>query len=137
MQNNRKTHLIKPILEKIFFLATLVSILFISVQGQPTINLFEKDDYIVFSNNTHYFILNDENAVEQVTKTNYYIDLSKEYPNVILFVDDKRSHYIYIYLGFNEGTHTTRKAFVRVSSDARVQYSEIPPAVESDWVNMQ
>jgi len=124
-------------MKKIFFITTLASTLFIGAQGQATISLFEKNDSIVSNNDTHNFILNDENAVEQITKTNYYKDLSKEYPNVILFVDDKRNNYIYIYLGFDEGTHATRKAFVRVDSDGTVQYSEIPPGQESDWVNMQ
>ena len=124
-------------MKKIFFVTILVSIVFINADGQSTISLFEKDESIVSNNNPHNFILNEENAVEQVLKTNYYKDLSKEYSNIRMFVQDKNNQYIYIYLGFNEGTHTTRKSFVRVSLDGTVQYSEIPPADESDWVNMR
>ena len=124
-------------MKKIFLVTILASTIFISAHGQSTIGLLEKNESIVSNNNTHNFILNEENAVEQVSKTNYYKDLSKEYPNVILFALDKNSQYINIYLGFNEGTHTTRKAFVRVSSAGTVEYSEIPPAVESDWANIQ
>jgi hypothetical protein len=53
-----------------------------------------------------------------------------------MFVENKESQYIYIYLGFDEGSHTTRNAFVRVSSGGVIQYSEIPPEDESDWKDM-
>ena len=127
----------EDLLKKVFFTTILVNTVFICAQGQSATDLLEKGKTTISNKNTHNFILNEENAVEQVSKTNYVKDLSKEYPNVIMFVQDKDSQYINIYLGFNEDTHTTRKAFVRVSSDGTVQYSEIPPAYESDWVNMQ
>ena len=108
-----------------------------SVCGQSSINISEKNEKVVSNNNKHKFILNEENAIDQVAETDYYKELTKKYPNVIIFVQDKDSHYFDIYLGFDEGTHTTRKAFVRVSPKGTVQYSEMPPAIESDWVNMK
>lgn len=73
-------------------------------------------------------------AVNAVTKTSLYKDLVTKYPNTILFVEDQDSNYVYLYLGFDEKTHTTRYAFARVSSHGVVQYTTTPPENDNDWI---
>ena len=83
------------------------------------------------------FILNDNTAIVQLDNRSYYKQLQNKYSNIISFIEDKDNDYVYIYLGFDESSHTTRHAFVRVNHNGIVYFRTIAPAEESDWKIMQ
>ena len=78
------------------------------------------------------FILTEESALEKASQLSYVQSLTKKYPNVIIHIDEgvKSKEYIYIYLGFNEKTHTTRDSSIRVGLDGKV---EINKPSEDKW----
>ena len=88
-------------------------------------------------NKDSVFSLNEDSALKLVMDKKYYKSLKKKYPNTILYVEDKEDQFIYLYLGFNEGTYNTRNAFVRVNNKGKVKYSNIAPGDEEDWELMQ
>jgi len=80
-----------------------------------------------------YFEFTEKNAVKQVKNTGYFQRLKQTYKNLILFIEEKSENYIYLYLGFDEGGHTTRHAFVRVDLLGAVEYTPTPPEDENSW----
>ena len=78
------------------------------------------------------FRLTDESAIAKVSQTSYVKALNKKYSNIIMYVDrDMRVEgYIYIYLGFDEKTHTTRNSMIRVDLEGKVE-SKKPS--ENSW----
>lgn len=69
-------------------------------------------------------------------KRKLYKDLKQKYNNLILMEEDQDDNFDYFYLGFDEGTYTTRHSFVRVRENS-VEYTSIPPSDESDWKTME
>ena len=81
------------------------------------------------------FVLSDDSALRSVAATKLVIALKKKYPNTIFFIEDGSSENDrMIYLGFDEGTHTTRHSFLRVDDHGVVYENKDLTFDEIKWV---
>jgi hypothetical protein len=68
-----------------------------------------------------------------VWQTEHVQALSRQYTNVIMFVEGDDEAGVHVYLGFDEGTHTTRHAALLVKADGSVWQQVTRPDYELDW----
>ena len=85
------------------------------------------------------FHLTDDTAMAQLMSTNHVAQLQRNIPtrHLICMVDDNTPEEIRFYLGDDEGTHTTRIGFYRVTSDGRVWLNADPTALEDRWTTIK
>ena len=124
--------------------------LIVYVCGEPSVeceaqNKYEnylhppQDTSLIENAKLSTFKLNKNTATDKVLNLSYYQSLKAKYPNIIMFIENQDNiddKHIYIYLGFDEKTHTTRHAFVRVDSNGTVEYSKLAPTSKKDWKKM-
>ena len=67
-------------------------------------------------------------------KTQYVIQLDKSYENVIVYVESEASDERQLYVGFDEGTHTTRHSLFRVDSNGKVYRNGDLELAEDKWI---
>ena len=73
-------------------------------------------------------------ALARVRQTDLAQALSREYPNAMMFVEASDAEGIHVYLGFDEGTHTTRHSALLVRPDQTVWKEITRPDYELQWV---
>lgn len=81
------------------------------------------------------FVLSDDTALKVAIDTKYVINLTKKYPNTKIFIEEGNSKIDrYVYIGFDEGTHTTRYASLRVDAQGVVYKNSDPTLLTEKWV---
>ncbi len=79
------------------------------------------------------FTLSDTSALEAASSTKFVMDLVARYPNTILMIEGKTATERSIYLGFDEGTHTTRHSALRVDRGGVVYRNLDETLAEDRW----
>jgi hypothetical protein len=72
-------------------------------------------------------------ALERVWETELARGLRRKHPNTIIYVEGHEADGVHVYLGFNEGTHTTRHSSLCVRSDGTVWREFTRPDLELEW----
>ena len=80
------------------------------------------------------FVLDDDSAYSKAWNTQYVRDLASKYPNVYIRVEGRDSMYRQLYLGFDEGTHTTRYDTLKVDKNGVVYRNEDRTQADEIWV---
>ena len=82
------------------------------------------------------FRLTEDSAIERLMATKRVASLERAIPNrrMVCMVDDTRPDAVYLYLGYDEGDHTTRVGFYRVTSDGRVWVNQDETGLDDRWV---
>ena len=80
------------------------------------------------------FVLNDDSAYSKVWNTKYVRNLASKYSNIHLRIEDRDSAYREFYLGFDEGTHTTRYDTLKVDENGIVYRNEDRTQADEVWV---
>lgn len=85
------------------------------------------------------FRLTEDSALDRVMATRQVQSLREEIPSRRLMarVDDVRPEAIYVYVGDDEGDHTTRVGFYRVTPDGRVWRNRDETGLEERWEVVQ
>ena len=83
------------------------------------------------------FVLSDNTALMQVQRTQYVQDLILKYPNVLMRVEESDAKFRILYLGFDEGTHTTRYQTLKVDKNGVVYRNEDITQVNEVWVPLK
>jgi len=80
------------------------------------------------------FVLSDDSAVMQAQRTQYVQDLILKYPNVLIWVEKSDKISKQLYLGFDEGTHTTRYQTLKVDESGAVYRNKDRTQVNEVWI---
>ena len=85
------------------------------------------------------FQLNKNSARDRLMSTAHANALARAIPSrhLICFVDSAESGAIYLYLGDDEGDHTTRIGFYRVTADGNVWLNADPTGLTVQWKVIQ
>ena len=82
---------------------------------------------------TEDFDLTESSALSRVTSTAYVNRLAEKYPNIHLHTERVEKDRIDIYLGFNEGTHTTRHSSLMVDKYGKVYRNTDETLATEKW----
>jgi len=72
-------------------------------------------------------------ALERVWETEFARGLRRKYPNTIIYVEGDDADGVHVYLGFDEGPHTTRHSSLCVRGDGTVWREVTRPDLELEW----
>jgi len=72
-------------------------------------------------------------ALGRVWKTEFARRLRRKYPNTVIYVEGREADGVHVYLGFDEGTHTTRHSSLCVRSDGTVWREFTRPDLKLEW----
>jgi hypothetical protein len=72
-------------------------------------------------------------ALARVQQTDLVRGLSDQYTNPIMFVERRDEAGVHVYLGFDEGTHTTRRSTLLVQNNGTVWEQVTKPDYQLDW----
>ena len=81
----------------------------------------------------HEHVLTYDFAFNRVAQTQLVQGLSRQYTNLMMMEDGIDADGVQVYLGFNEGTHTTRHSTLLVKKDGSVWEQFTRPDYELDW----
>jgi len=73
-------------------------------------------------------------ALARVWQSDLFQALGRKYENAIIFVEASDAEGIHVYLGFDEGTHTTRHSSLLVRRNLTVWKEITRPDYELDWI---
>ena len=72
-------------------------------------------------------------ALKRVWRTELARSLRRKHRNTIIYVEGASADGVHVYLGFDEGTHTTRHSSLRVRPDGTLWRQFTRPDLEIDW----